>query len=107
MSSLIEKIAKKPIIITQPTGEYDDGKPVSTSIMTTGFLTEFAKADFDIFGRIRGGKIVLVPPLERDPMLPGQIVIDNIFYTIMSVRPCRNLAGKLQGYRIAVAGAEG
>lgn len=107
MAGLIERNAKLDITISQITGEIVDGQHVYRTIHAKAMhLQDFGRAEFDQFGTIRNGKVILVAPLSRAPEPPGQICCEGRSYDIQQVQELRNLKGVVQGYRIAVSGAE-
>ena len=107
MAGLIERMAKTPAVLKQPTGTITDGKVQYTTVNCLVFGLENAQQGFDEYGRVHYGKVFLVAPLASTPVLPGTITVDNVEYTMADVMPYRNMRGVLYGYRIAVAGGGG
>lgn len=107
MAGLIERNAKQDITISQVTGAVADGKHVYKTIRAKAmYLQDFGRDDFNQFGNIRNGKVILVAPLFSTPSTPGQLCCDGKTYDIQKVQVLRNLKGVVLGYRIAVAGSE-
>ena len=90
------------IIILQP-GAIVDGKRTYTHISARGRVMDFSRRDFDCFGRVSCGKIVLIAPPEV-PDANARLLIDGEYFDLKSVKICRNLSGELVGCRCVVAG---
>ncbi|MBE6368881.1 MAG: hypothetical protein E7056_01815 [Lentisphaerae bacterium] len=108
MAGIIEKIAKNDVALLQPSGAITDGQydlDVITGVKA--FVLESVKQGYNEFGQVIYGKVFLVAPLPKTPVVPGYIrTADGTTYSVASVKPYRNMAGTLLGYRIAVAGGE-
>lgn len=107
MAGLIERMAKTPAVLKQPTGTVLDGKVQYTTVNCVVFGLENAAQGFDEYGRVHYGQVFLVAPLASTPVLPGTITVGGKEYTMAEVMPYRNMKGVLYGYRIAVAGGGG
>jgi hypothetical protein len=105
MAGMIEKKAKTPITIKQPTGSFTDGKPEYSEVPGMAMFFDFSQRDLNYFGSIKNGKIFLVAPLATDPILPGKIIFNNKEYDLKAIKTYRNTKSEVLGYRCAVAGA--
>lgn len=104
MAGLIERYAKTEGMIRQRIG-IRDGKAEWTRIPCLCMSFETSRTEFEDTGRLSGGIVFYVAPLEKTPELPGWIDCGEKEYEIKEIRVCRNLNGRLLGYRIATAGA--
>ncbi len=105
MAGLIERIARTSAVLRQPTGAFEDGKPVMASVPCVVFGLGGEAQAFNEFGQVQSGRVFLVAPLPETPVLPGTITVGGATYGMASVKEYRNLDGVLLGYRIAVTGA--
>lgn len=104
MAGLIERIAKTPAVLKQPTGTITDGKETYSTVNCLVFGMKNASQGFDEYGHIRYGTVFLIAPLPSAPVMPGTITVNGHEYAIASVSEYRNLRGVLYGYQITVAG---
>lgn len=104
MAGLIERIAKTSAVLTQPTGAISDGTPVTCNVSCRVFGAGGVAQTGNEYGQVACDKFFLVAPLANAPVLPATITVDNVSYTVQSIKPYKNLKGDLLGYRLSAAG---
>lgn len=106
MAGMIERMAKTPAVLKQPSGTILDGKVQFTTVNCVVFRLGGSQyqASEDEYGKVQFKRVFLVAPLETDPVLPGTITVSGCEYAMSSVKTYRNMRGQLYGYLITVAG---
>lgn len=99
---IIERIAWINATLYQATSAIEDGEIVwDNGTAYKVFLLESKQNGFDEYGKVQFSKVFLATPETPEPALPARLAVGGETYDIASIKPYRNMRGKLLGYRLA------
>lgn len=102
MAGIVEKIAKTPAVLAQPSGKFVDGKPEMLNVNCLAFVMGGEQSQLVQIGTTIKQKTVLLAPLRDEPVLPAKLTIDNTLYDVASVKTVRNMSGVVVGHKLVL-----
>ena len=100
MAGIVEKIAKTPATLYQPTGKIVDGKPELHPVPCLAFVMGGEQSQLVQIGSTIRQKTILLAPLATEPVLPAKLTIEGVKYDVASVKTVRNMSGVVVGHKL-------
>lgn len=100
---MLEDRFKDDVTLKVPTGVILDGKAATADHAGKAIIMDFSFQDINYFGQIKNGKIFLLKS-AFEPLAGSKITHVGKTYDIQAVKTCRDLDGRIECYRCAVAG---
>jgi hypothetical protein len=100
---MLEDRFKDNVTLKIPAGVIVDGKELFAEHAAKSLIMDFSFQDINYFGQIKNGKIFLLKS-AHEPLAGSKITHAGKTYDLQAVKTCRDLDGRIECYRCAVAG---
>lgn len=98
--SLIDDIARTAATLTQPAGTYSDGLPVMREVSCRICAYGQESTSASETGTVACQRTFLAAPLGFEPILPCNLTVGGVVYSIASIKTYRDIRGTIVAHRL-------